>query len=132
MKKYIIEKTVSTQAHTQALEKALKTVTELRNELLASPANTLPENWDSVVNSEVMTDIAWSVAMTTSDADWLPRNWCPTASVRHGISASAGYLAGYYNILELLMMSFASYKEAELHYFNYAVEMIQLEIDSNS
>ncbi len=132
MKKYIIEKTVSTQAHTQALEKALETVTELRNKLLASPANTLPENWDSVVNGEVMTDIAWAVAMTTDCADTLPRNWCPTRQVRHGISTAAGYLAGYYNILELLLKSFGSYKNAELHYFNYAVEMIQLEIDSNS
>ena len=69
MKKYLIEKTVSTQAHTQALRKALVTVLEIRTRLITGPANTLPETWDSVVIGEVLTDLAWPIAMTTDAAD---------------------------------------------------------------
>jgi len=139
MKKYLIEKTVSTQAHTQALRKALVTVLEIRTRLITGPANTLPENWDSVPVGEVLTSISWDIAMTTDAADVTSRHpifnstdnvW--KTQTRHGICQTAGYLAGYYNILELLMKSFASQYEAELHYLNYAVELLEMEIESNS
>lgn len=139
MKKYLIEKTVCTQAHTQALRKALVTVLEIRTRLTTGPANELPHTWDSVPVGEVLTSISWDIAMTTDAADIISHQpiFNSTDNVwkiqtRHGICATAGYLAGYYNTLELLMKSFASQYEAELHFFDYAVELLENEIESNS
>ena len=138
-KTYIIEKTVSTLRHTSALRHALATVQEIRTRLLTGPANTLPHSWDSVPVGEVLTEISWNVAMTTGDADVDSRQpifnstdnvW--KTQTRHGICATAGYLAGYYNILELLMKSFGSQYEAELHYFDHAVELLEMELEMNS
>jgi hypothetical protein len=111
-----------------ALIKAHKEITDYRHELAGIHSSELPKDYDAVVISEWLAELAHSVA---SDNACL-RNRNGSGYVRQGIDSVAGYLASFWETHHLLAEVLGEYELGLRKFFEHAEEMLRREIDNNS
>lgn len=108
-----------------ALIKARKEITDYRTELASVREGNLPSNYDAVVISEWLAELAHDVASDHA---------CITDGnkiTRYGIDSLAGFLASFWETHHLLA-TFTSYEKAVRKFFEHADEMLTKAIDDNT
>lgn len=109
-----------------ALIKAHKEITEFRHELASVHSSELPSNYDAVVVSEWLAEMAHDVASDHA---------CTKSGntiTRHGIDSLAGFLASFWETHHLLGDVLGEYELGLRKYFDHAEEMLRKAIDDNT